>query len=595
MQLTTSIAVLPFRNMSNDPSNDFFCEGISEEIIHALARIEQLKVICRTSSFYFKDHPASLQEIGTQLDVQIILEGSVRMSGATIRISVQLIQVADNAPFWSQRWDRPMDHLFEVQDEISLLIADQLRELLGHLTIADQLLPPTTTNLNAYQHYLKGRYHFNQWNAKDARLAVHAFQQAVALDPSMIHGYLGLADAYSFLAVAGFAPRAEAWAQASQALDQAARLDADHAGLNYMLAHQALFTQADFSAALTFALKALSRESTFVDAQRLVAFLYTISGQFKLAKDHVFYAKSIDPLHPETLFYEAYLHYRMKKPTLATPILDQLITNNPHNLPAIMLRIWLHLDCREVDAAQAMLEVTPAALFTPDERLGLRCLIDLVQDHHQSPYFIQLHDHAKSPTAHHAHAYLFLAYALLDAGKQAFALLDHVWKHQSPILLLHFGDPLAESLQDEAAYATYHKRLYPPVEAASKRPNTPSPSTTKAPEIIQVELEQLHTFMTNEQPFLNPTLTLRTLASHLNMHPNQLSWLLNEQVGKNFNTFINQHRIEHFKQLVVQPSNAHISLLGLAYESGFNSKTVFNTAFKKEVGMTPKAYQKRFG
>lgn len=113
-QLTTSIAVLPFRNISNDSTHDFFCEGISEEIIHALTTIEQLKVICRTSSFYFKDHPASIQTIGTQLGVDIVLEGSVRVSKNTFRIAAQLIQVQENAPFWSKTWDRAMDHLLQV-------------------------------------------------------------------------------------------------------------------------------------------------------------------------------------------------------------------------------------------------------------------------------------------------------------------------------------------------------------------------------------------------------------------------------------------------------------------------------------------------
>ena len=98
--------------------------------------------------------------------------------------------------------------------------------------------------------------------------------------------------------------------------------------------------------------------------------------------------------------------------------------------------------------------------------------------------------------------------------------------------------------------------------------------------------------MEEEEPFLNPTLSLRSLAAQIELHPNKLSWLLNESMGYNYNNFVNQYRVAHFKKLALDPSNAHISLLGLAYESGFNSKTVFNTYFKKETGMTPRAFLK---
>jgi AraC-like DNA-binding protein len=104
--------------------------------------------------------------------------------------------------------------------------------------------------------------------------------------------------------------------------------------------------------------------------------------------------------------------------------------------------------------------------------------------------------------------------------------------------------------------------------------------------------QRLLQFMEEEEPYLNPGLSLRSLAEQIEFHPNKLSWLLNESLGKNYNTFINEYRVAHFKKLALDPANAHISLLGLAYESGFNSKTVFNTYFKKETGMTPRAFLK---
>ena len=590
MSNTTSIAVLPFRNISNAPENEFFCDGISEEIINALAKIEQLKVISRTSSFYFKDHKAPIKEIGERLGVNTLLEGSVRVGGTMLRITAQLINVEEDAHFWSQSWDRQMENLFDIQDEISLLIADKLREHLGHLDIAEHLVENHTNNLNAYQHYLKGQYHFNKWNSKDANIAITEFKKAVAIDKNIIDGYIGLADAYSFLAVAGFAPREESWVKAIEAMNIAKTLDENHAGLNYMLANQAFFTDANFTAALKYVLKALASVPTHADSQRFISFLYLLSGEFKKAKDHIFYAKSIDPLNPETLFYEALYYYRTADYERASGILEALLKNNSMNLPALVTTIYVKIKENRLEEALSLLEATPEELFTPDERLGLRCIIEASRQNSTDPHLSTLIQNAKSPGAHHAHSYLFMTYAILGKQEEAFTVLNNVFEHQSSILLLGFSDPLAANIKDTPSYQKYHRKIYPrKVIASPAKKSRPKPPNA---ETIQQYLAKLHEYMDSEKPYLNPALTLRLLGSHVNIHPNQLSWLLNEQVGKNFNEFINQKRIEHFKKLVVDPANSHISLIGLAYESGFNSKTVFNTTFKKEVGMTPKAYQK---
>lgn len=590
LSTTTSIAVLPFRNISNDPENEFFCDGITEEIINAFTKIEQLKVISRTSSFYFKDQTASIQDIAAQLDVNTILEGSVRVNGNRLRIGAQLIKVEDDSHFWSQSWDRQMENLFDIQDEISLLIADKLREHLGHLDISDHLIDNQTDSLDAYNHYLKGRYHVNQWNPKDTQLAIDEFDKAVALDKTMTNAYLGLADAYSFLAVAGFAPREEAWTKAKAAMNRAQQLDPNNPGLNYMLANEAFFTNADFAASLAYALKALENGPTFPEAQRFTSFAYTLRGDFKRAKDHIFYAKSIDPLNPETLFYEAFFYYRTGSYERALSILEALLAENSQNLPALVTKIYLLIKEERFPEAQKTLEEAPETLLTPDERLGLRCLIEASADQVAPERLTNLINNAKDPKAHHAHSYLFMVYAALGQYEEAYILLEHLFTNQSSILLLGFSDPLAENIRNTGQYQAYHRRIYPkgkklaPSKAAHPKP------PDKA--LVQEQLDKVHTFMRTEKPFLNPALSLRLLASQLAIHPNQLSWLINEHIGKNFNEFINEQRIAHFKELVVQPSNAHISLLGLAYESGFNSKTVFNTAFRKMVGMTPSQYQK---
>ena len=273
-----SIAVLPFRNISQEADNEYFCDGITEEIIIALSRIRRLRVISRTSSFHFKNQQASIREIGDQLDVTNILEGSVRLSADKMRIAAQLINVSDETHFWSETWDRKMDDLFEIQDDISLQIADKLREFNGHLDISDHLVQSPTQNLSAYDFYLKGRFHFFKWNPEDTNIAIEQFHEAVAIDNKLIDGYLGLADSYSFMAVAGFAPREEAWVKAMDAIQSAKKLDPNNAGLNYMLGNQAFFTEADFAAAMDYGLKSLASKPTYPEALRFLSFLHSLQG-----------------------------------------------------------------------------------------------------------------------------------------------------------------------------------------------------------------------------------------------------------------------------------------------------------------------------
>ncbi|MFT6337825.1 MAG: TolB-like protein/class 3 adenylate cyclase, partial [Halioglobus sp.] len=134
-EITKTIAVLPFVNMSSNPENEYFTDGMTEEIINALAKIKSLKVTSRTSSFFFKNKNISIPQIGQELNVSTILEGSIRLSGNKMRITAQLINVADDFHFWSESFDRSMEDIFAVQDEISLLIADKLREHIGHFDI----------------------------------------------------------------------------------------------------------------------------------------------------------------------------------------------------------------------------------------------------------------------------------------------------------------------------------------------------------------------------------------------------------------------------------------------------------------------------
>ncbi|MBA2704766.1 MAG: AraC family transcriptional regulator [Blastocatellia bacterium] len=193
-----SIAVLPFVNMSADPENEYFCDGLAEELLNALAKIDELKVAARTSTFSFKGKNVDVSEIGRALKVRTILEGSVRKSGNRMRITVQLVNAADGYHLWSERYDREMQDIFDVQDEITLNVVAALKlKLLGEEKAA--VLKRYTHNAEAYQLYLRGRFFFTKRTPEAFQKAIEYFGQAIELDTEYALAYSGLADCQIFL------------------------------------------------------------------------------------------------------------------------------------------------------------------------------------------------------------------------------------------------------------------------------------------------------------------------------------------------------------------------------------------------------------
>jgi serine/threonine protein kinase len=195
-----SIAVLPFSNLTTDPDQEYFCDGMAEELISALSRIKSLSVAARTSAFQFKGRPTDVREIGERLDVQTVLEGSVRKAGNRLRITAQLINVADGYQLWSERYDRTIDDVFAIQDEIARAITDSLRVTLARQTNT-AIVKPATANIDAYHSYLRGRFLLNRLTDLHASWsgALECFEQAVKLDPLYAEAYAGLSEACNAL------------------------------------------------------------------------------------------------------------------------------------------------------------------------------------------------------------------------------------------------------------------------------------------------------------------------------------------------------------------------------------------------------------
>jgi serine/threonine protein kinase/tetratricopeptide (TPR) repeat protein len=224
IQRKPSVAVLPFVNLSTDKEQEYFCDGMSEEIINALTHVTGLHVVARTSVFAFKGRQTDIREIGRKLNVETILEGSVRKAGRRVRITAQLVNIADGYHLWSEKYDRDMEDIFAIQDEIGLAVADKLKvELFGVEKTA--ILKRHTLDLEAYNLYLKGIYFLRKYTVDGFSKAIDCFERALERDPGYALAYYGLTEVFYVTTYFGNKAPNEAYPRAKSYVKKALELD----------------------------------------------------------------------------------------------------------------------------------------------------------------------------------------------------------------------------------------------------------------------------------------------------------------------------------------------------------------------------------
>ena len=269
-----SIAVLPFANMSADPEQEYFCEGLAEELIDALARLDGLRVVARTSAFQFRGRGHDLREVGDRLNVKTVLEGSVRKAGNRLRVNAQLINAEDGYHLWSERYDRDLDDVFAVQDDIARSVVEKLRvKLLG---AADALLvKPSTDDLEAYDLYLRGRFYLDRM-PDGPRKGIQYFVQATAKAPAYAAAYAGIADSYNVLGWFGVVAPKEAYPKAEAAARKALELDDSLADAHACLGYIATLYAWDWVLAERELRRAVEANPSYANAHLYYAFYFLV-------------------------------------------------------------------------------------------------------------------------------------------------------------------------------------------------------------------------------------------------------------------------------------------------------------------------------
>jgi len=291
-----SIAVLPLENLSHDPEQEYFADGITEALITSLARIGSLRVISRTSAMRYKAVSKSLPEIGHELNVDAVVEGSVQRSGNRVRITAQLIRAATDQHLWADSYERDLGDVLALQDEVARAIA---REIQIKLTLQEQnrFASARPVDPGAYQAYIKGRYYLNRRSAKDVQKAIEYFQQSISKDPSYAVAYAGLADSYYVSSVFMPVAPAEPISKAKAAAKKAVELDDALAEAHVSLALIEVSYDRDWANAATEFKRALELNPGYATAHYLYGYAYLVpQAHFEQGVQEIRRALELDPL-----------------------------------------------------------------------------------------------------------------------------------------------------------------------------------------------------------------------------------------------------------------------------------------------------------
>jgi TolB-like protein/Tfp pilus assembly protein PilF len=346
-----SIAVLPFVNLSAEKDNEYFSDGITEELLNALAKVDGLLVTSRTSSFAFKGKNTDIREIGKLLGVKTVLEGSVRKYGNRVRVTAQLINSENGYHKWSETYDRDLEDIFAVQDELANSIVDQLKKTIQIHKPSKSLVKVPTENIDAYNLYLKGLYNWNKWSPDFVLKAIKFFEDAIAISPDFALAYSRLSACYIFLGAAGFMSNEIAYSKAKEYANKSYEIDSSHIDAQITMGMIKYFKDWDWDGAEKCFLKALEINPNSAETHQYYALLLTTLGYHKKALKQCEFAYQIDPLSAPISYSLSYVYYNNNQPENAIAQQKKTIELDSDFGDAWNSMAWMYLRSNQYDKA----------------------------------------------------------------------------------------------------------------------------------------------------------------------------------------------------------------------------------------------------
>jgi len=457
-QRMRSIAVLPFVNSSPDPENEYFSDGMTDELINALANVPGLQVASRTSVFALKGKREDVRTIGGLLNVSSVLEGTVRKAGRRLRITVQLSGTTDGRLLWSGRFDREIEDVFAIQDEIAQTIVRTLRaDLLPE--VGDPTPRRYTANVRAYNLYLRGRYCWNKRTPEGITEAIGWFQQAIGEDPGYALAYTGLADAYALHVDYRAAPVTEGMRRAKEEARKALALDESLAEAHTSLGWVTFIYDWDWRAAGAEFRRAIELNPRYATARQWHSWLLMAMGRTDEAMAEGRLAVELDPASVSIRRTTGWLHYYARRPEDGIAYLRRALAMNPEAFESyLILGLSLTLAGRYDEAVDALHEVLS---LSPDDTHALATLgrVAVLQGRRDEAerFLARMHELARhryvSPTD------FGKLYIGLGDRDKAFESMERAWEERRGWLVYLRVDPLFDSIRDDPRFLSMLRRM----------------------------------------------------------------------------------------------------------------------------------------
>jgi adenylate cyclase len=451
-----SIAVLPFVDLSQARDQEYFCDGISEEILDALAKVEGLRVVARTSSFAFKGKNADVSEIAQKLNVGNVLEGSLRREGNRVRIAVQLVNARDGFHLWSETFEHELQGVFAVQDEITRAVVDALK-----IKLAVALPVHKKPNTEAYDLYLKGRYFLNRKNEADARRAIDYFQQALAKDPNDAPAYAGLADSYSSFAFPlGVVTPREAMPKAKEAAQRALAIDNALGEAHTSLAYIAFFYDWDWAAAERGFKRAIELNPNNADTHHWYS--HFLMGQGRIEESLIQSKRALE-LSPFDILFNIHLGWHYLNARQYDQALDQIEKTVEMDKNFAQTYPWLGLILEQkgryaeaIAAFQKALELFPGGSSIAEAELAHAYAVSGNREAAQK-IIAELQQLARSKYV--SSFQIAAIYAGLGEKDQAFAWLEKAYEERADGLVNLKAEQRFDSLRSDPRFTDLARRV----------------------------------------------------------------------------------------------------------------------------------------
>ncbi len=451
-----SIAVLPFMNLSSDPENEYFSDGITEEILNALVKVSDLKVASRTSAFAFKGHQGDVREIAEKLGVATVLEGSVRKAGERVRITSQLIGAQDGYHLWSETYDRKLEDIFAIQDDIANAIVTALKATLAG-DEGEKLVTATTDNLEAYTLYLKGRFQYNKFTEAGLRQSLELYAEALEKSPDYARAWAGIADSWMNLADDWVAPD-KAYGAGKEAAARALHLDPDLAEANTALGKAFCWYDWEFTRGELALRRAVASNPNYADAHWALGTLLPAVGRLEEGLREIRAAQKLDPLAPEFGYWIArFLLYQRRPADAIQQSLRTLELNPDHARSHLTLGLARSM-VEGPDAGLESLRRSAEASYSPSfDAFRAYGLAAAGREEEARRVLEELSSEGR-PSYVRAE-FLAAAHGMLGDRDEAFRQLDRALEARSAGLIYLHLDPLYDPLRDDPRFGALVEKI----------------------------------------------------------------------------------------------------------------------------------------